>query len=252
MKIALGAEPKKMAIAGLLLVVAAYMMYTNIIAGDPYATSSSQAPAPSATASAKGSARMPAELSEIDGESARPAPPRRATRGAQNLREWVPKIGGTRPEDRADPNTTDPRLRLDLLASLQKVTIAGGHRSLFDFSIEPVKVPDVKIVPGKGKPDFEKPPEVKPAIDVPKPGEDAGSAKAPPPPIPLKFYGYVAGSGGRRAFFLNGEDIFTAAEGQEIQKRYRIVRIGPTSAEVLDTQHDHKQTIPIEPEPSGG
>ncbi|MEZ5355877.1 MAG: hypothetical protein R2762_24860 [Bryobacteraceae bacterium] len=249
MNIKVGAEPKKVATAAGLMVVAAYLMYTNVIAGDPYTAHTPSASQSASSVTSSRSAAVPAERPVDPAPSARQAPPRRVSRSSQTIREWIPKIGGTRPEERADPKTTDPRLRLDLLARLQSVTISGGHRSLFDFSTEPVKVPDVKIVPKK-TPEQIAEEQAKLIAEAPKPDEDA-SKKAPPPPIPLKFYGYVTGSGGRRAFFLNGEDIFTAAEGQTVQKRYRIVRIGATSAEVLDTEHDNKQTIQIEPEPAG-
>ncbi|HJT90249.1 MAG TPA: hypothetical protein VJ732_20400, partial [Bryobacteraceae bacterium] len=65
----------------------------------------------------------------------------------------------------------------------------------------------------------------------------------PPPPIPLKFYGFVAQSrpGARRAFFMDGEDIIVATEGQMIKNRYKIVKIGVNSAVVEDTQFKNHQ-----------
>ncbi|MEZ5402881.1 MAG: hypothetical protein R2729_24605 [Bryobacteraceae bacterium] len=247
MKITVGAEPKKVAIAAGLMLVAGYLMYTNIFTSDAYGVPPASTPVAKAPSPLR-TQPLPAERPAANNAAAAiPAPPRRATRTQQSMREWVPKIGGARPEERADPATTDPRLRLDLLARLQNITSSGGHRSLFDFSTEPVKVPDVKIVPKKGAEEA-KAADAKPPEETKPAGEEKAS-KPPPPPIPLKFYGYVAGREGKRAFFLNGEDIFTVLEGQTVKSRYRIVRIGTTSAEVLDTEHDHKQTIPIEPEP---
>jgi hypothetical protein len=76
--------------------------------------------------------------------------------------------------------------------------------------------------------------------------------KPPPPPIPFKFYGFIAPATGglsRRAFFLEGEDIFVAGEGEMIKKRYKVVRIGVNSAVVEDTQHSHQQTLRLEEQP---
>jgi hypothetical protein len=236
-----GAEPKKVAIAAGLIVVAAYLMYTNVIAGDTYGTSSR--PQAAATAAPPLNPLPAAQTART-----RPAPAARPSRVDASIREWTVRIGAARPEDRADPNTTDLTLRLDVLARLQNATTRGGHRSLFDFSAAPVAVPDTKILPKKPTETA----EAKPPAEAPKPETEAEKPKPPPPAIPLKFYGYVSGRDGRRAFFLQGEDIFTASEGQLVQSRYKIVRIGTTSAEVEDTKFDNKQTLPIEPEPRVG
>ncbi len=76
----------------------------------------------------------------------------------------------------------------------------------------------------------------------------------PPPPITLKYYGYTAqrGDGQKRAFFLDGDDIFVAAEGEMVKRRYKIVRIGLSSAVVEDTQFNSTQTLPLTPEESAG
>jgi hypothetical protein len=137
--------------------------------------------------------------------------------------------------------TIDPTLRLDLLAKLKQVTLAKGERSLFDYSQPPpppapaVKQPIIQPKPmEETKADNGVTPEVKP----PEP---------PKPPIPLKFYGFVVGGGTRRGFFLQGtEEIFVASEGELVQKRYKIVRIGVNSAVVEDTQFKHQQTLPLE------
>ena len=145
-----------------------------------------------------------------------------------------------RPEDRPDPTTVDPTLRLDLLAKLQDVGVDGTQRSLFDFSAPPApKLPEPKIKP-KPADDGAKPddPETAKPRDPPKP---------PPPPIPLKFYGYInpTNPSDKRAFFLEGDNIYVAREGDLIEKRYKVVRIGVTSAVVKDTQHDHEQTLAL-------
>ncbi len=75
------------------------------------------------------------------------------------------------------------------------------------------------------------------------------------PPFPLKFYGFVSKTkvGDKRAFFLDGEDIVIASEGDMIKKRYKIVRIGINSAVVEDTEFksNNQQTLPLVAELAG-
>jgi hypothetical protein len=68
----------------------------------------------------------------------------------------------------------------------------------------------------------------------------------PPPPINLKFYGFAGPkNGSKRIFLLKGEDIFVAREGDIVDRRYRIVRIGPNSVDVEDVLTNNKQTLPL-------
>ena len=58
----------------------------------------------------------------------------------------------------------------------------------------------------------------------------------------------------KRAFFLEGDEIVMAGEGDMIKKRYKIIRIGVNSAEVEDTEFkgdNTKQTLPLETELQG-
>ena len=75
----------------------------------------------------------------------------------------------------------------------------------------------------------------------------------PPPPITLKYYGYIAqrADGRKRAFFLDGDDILVAAEGELLKRRYKVVRIGVNSAIVEDMQFNNTQTIPLQEETAG-
>jgi len=235
-----GAEPRKIAILSVLGVAAAYLFYTNVLSPTPE-TRPATRPAPAGAlaiaqqAAAQGAAR-----------TAQPAR-RRSTR--DTVREWTPNLKPRRPEDRPDPTKVDPTLRLDLLAKLQNVTYSGGgERSLFDFSAPPPKVPDIKILPKKGAPGA-------PGADPAKQAEAAKPAapsKPKAPPVPLKFYGFISNRDGRRGFFINGDEIFTVTEGQVVQSRYKIVRIGLNSAVISDTQFEgHQQTLPLEEPPAG-
>jgi hypothetical protein len=146
--------------------------------------------------------------------------------------------------ENTDVSKIDPTLKLELLAKLRKIEMEGGARSVFDFG-QPPPPPPPKVDPLHPGPmgattAANKGPD-KPA-EPPKP-----AGPPPPPPIPLKFYGYAsaAKSGPRRAFFLNGDDIFVAAENDTIQNRYKVIRIGVNSAVVEDTTNKHEQTLPL-------
>lgn len=238
----LGANQKNLAAVAVLVPVAGYMVYSNLLSSDPPRST----PAPTAV-------HVPEKLKTIDvaqdsaravaGGGPRTAPPLIARGGSASTRrsssqEWTPRVGGRRPEDRADPAKTDPTLRMELLARLQNVPVATAGRSLFDFSAAPVVLPkDVIVKPKPGGPA-----PVVPTAAAPPPVPTGPAADPPPPPIPLKFYGFVQGEGGKRAFFRIGEeDIFVASEGQTVQSRYRIVRIGLSSALVEDTKFKNNQ-----------
>lgn len=68
----------------------------------------------------------------------------------------------------------------------------------------------------------------------------------PPPPIPLKFIGVLesAGSGGKVAILSDGRgSTFHAREGQEVDGRYRVMRIGTDSIEMSYVDGRGRQTL---------
>ncbi|MDR3749597.1 MAG: hypothetical protein P4M04_15860 [Acidobacteriota bacterium] len=118
----------------------------------------------------------------------------------------------------------DPTLRFELLKSSEEVTYKGAGRDIFR-SLAEVKIPTPL------------PPDKQPNYVPPPP---------PPPPINLKFYGFAGPrNGSKRIFLLKGEDIFVAKEGDIVDRRYRIVRIGPNSVEVEDVLTNNRQTLPL-------
>lgn len=226
----LGAEPKKLAILGGLLAVALVVFLMN--SGGSGGEAPVSPPAGSRTvplpAASPGAPRNAAATSQARGRTAQKFPP-----------PLKPK----RAEDRPDPMSIDPTLRLNLLTRLQNVNVEGVHRSIFDFGQQPAPKPDpAKLAAAKPVPS----PIVPAAGDAPA----AAAAPATPhaPPIPLKFYGYVSRSGlpQKRAFFMEGEDIHVVAEGDTLKARYRIVRIGINSVVVEDMQFKSQQTLPLE------
>ncbi|MCS7026068.1 MAG: hypothetical protein NZV14_14790 [Bryobacteraceae bacterium] len=250
----LGAERNKVIALGVLSVVAAYSIYTNLLSGPDLPPEARQATntVPKKTTAVAPLAEPP--LSQPPPVRT-PASTQRRQAG-RSLGQFVPSLA-VDPKNRPDPMTVDPTLRLDLIAKLQNITLEGGHRSLFDFSAAPLSpTPAPKVEVGPVKPPAPKKgflpramgPETKPP-DPPKPVEPP---KPPPPPIPLKFYGFSAPrSGAKRAFFLEGDEIFVAGEGELIKRRYKVVRIGVNSVLVEDTEYKHQQSLPLE-EPTQG
>jgi hypothetical protein len=136
-------------------------------------------------------------------------------------------------------------LRLDLLAKVQTVSPQGGSRSLFQFGAppapKPVEVAAIHPAPRMIGP--EPPPKPAPPVVPPAP--------PPPPPITLKFYGFAKPKpdGQKRAFFMDGDEIFVAAEGELIKRRYRVVQIDVNSVVMEDTEYkNNRQTLILQQE----
>jgi hypothetical protein len=234
----LGAERNKVVVLAALIAVAIVVYMVNS-AGEQTSSSPVQSSRPAAQAPAAGSVPTPD----------RPAASR-ATGRNRGGTEFKPRVGARRGEERADPASIDPTLRLDVLAKLQQVKVEGTRRSIFDFSQPPAPKPDPKEIAAAKKPVPS--PLVKP--EDPKPeAETAALAKPQAPPIPLKFYGYLSRSTqpSKRAFFMDGDEIHVVSEGDTVKKRYKVVRIGINSVVVEDTQFGQQQTLPLLEEQPG-
>lgn len=239
-----GAEPKKLAVLAVLLAGGgvAYYFSSRSAIPDQQATASTPAPQGVSVPPLK---KMPA-ANDVP-QAAPPMPAHRTT--ARNRELSSGDLGNFHvslkvPED-TDLSKVDPTLHEDLLAKLQKVPMEGGSRSLFEFGKPPEPpAPPVTIKPGPAVAEVKPVPPAPKADDKPPP---------PPPPIPLKFYGYAGTTkeGLRRAFFLEGDDIYTPAENETVKGRYKIVRIGVNSAVVEDTQNKNQQTLPLVEEMGG-
>ena len=232
-----GTNDKRKVIAlGVLGAVALYMVWANLLSGPdvprrqvPVAQRQSE------------SAHMPEIAVPASTPVERPAPQR--PRNARRSDEFLPVYLARKPEDRPDPNTIDPTLKLELLAKVASVEPAGGTRNLFQISATPPPPP-----PKPG----DKPKGPEPVVFV-KYGPEAPKPPAPPPPPPppppitLKFYGFstVRADGRKTAYFLDNDEILLAAEGDVLKRRYKVVRISPTQVIMLDTETKHEQPLPL-------
>ena len=222
-------DQKKLYFLGFLAVIVAYLLWPSG-SDSPAGGVNTRTAAPSATETAT-----------------TPLAPQRRGMTARAGAEFRPRLRSNRPEDRIDPGKVDPTLRLDLLAKVQGVAPEGGSRNLFQFGSAALVVP---LTPMPKAPKVVVNGPVQAALPPPNPGP-------PPvpqaPPIPLKYYGFTNAKGEqrKRAFFLDGEDIIVAREGDTVKSRYKVVRIGVNSIEMEDTQFKSKQTLPLEQELAG-
>jgi hypothetical protein len=230
----LGTENKKAVYALIGLgVVLAYMVYTNLLSG-PSTTSTSSSTTSStsvATTKPKTAQRSTADDSETT--------PVRAPSGHNE--EFKPVLRPKRVEDRLILDKIDPTLRVDILARLNQVPAPTGAHNLFQIGAKPKLdgvSPQVTIVKTIAWNKYPPP--------LPPPPQQEGP-KPPPPPVPInvKYYGWAAPSGTekRRAFFLDGDDIIVKFEGESIKGHYRVVRIGPETCIVEDTNDKRQQTL---------
>ncbi|RRA48974.1 hypothetical protein [Acidipila sp. EB88] len=128
----------------------------------------------------------------------------------------------------------DPALHPELMAENENYLYAGSGRNIFAqnsaaptaaIAIEKVKAP------------------VRPSMVM---AAAVNTGPPPPPAIDLRFFGYSARRNGtRKAFFLHGDDVFVASEGDVVSHRYRVVRIGPFSVDVEDLPYHDTQSLPL-------
>ena len=137
----------------------------------------------------------------------------------------VPKHSRLRPKA-----TLDPTVQLAMLRKSENEEYHGRGRDIFAPPPPPdLEIPQPIINPLLTK-KFPPPPPVNPG----------------PPPINLKFYGFASKAGQPKKIFLSaGDDIFIGAEGDIINRRYKILHIGATSVDVEDVLTNNKQSLPL-------
>ena len=119
------------------------------------------------------------------------------------------------------------------LESLQRRDDGKGtpSRDVFRFQERRVEAP------APPRPSARQP--VEPVVQVP-------TGPPPPPPIPLRYIGYLdqAGEVPRVAVLSDGRgNVFNGKEGDVIEGRYRVLRIGNDSADLIYVDGRGRQTI---------
>jgi hypothetical protein len=124
----------------------------------------------------------------------------------------------------------DPTLDLTLLSQSEEIKYAGNGRNIFVAgSVAVIERPRAPGVTDREQAGIRQPPPI-----------------PPPPPITLKFFGFANRPGEtKRAFLSQGEDIFIAAEGDIVDRRYRVLRISPTTVDVEDVLNNNRQSLPL-------
>lgn len=129
----------------------------------------------------------------------------------------------------------DPTLNLTELASTEEIKYEGSGRNIFVSQSDPIPTP---VAPGH--------------TDGPGGAGPGGSiyrlpAATPPPPIPLKFFGFASKPGEpKRVFLSKGEDVFIAGENEIVDRRYKVIRIASTVVEIQDVVGSGPpQSIPL-------
>jgi len=126
----------------------------------------------------------------------------------------------------------DPTLDLKLLNQTEEIKYAGNGRNIFVAG----SMAQIEQLDGKnGTTDNKEAKSIQGPPPIP-----------PPPPITLRFFGFANRPGETKKVFLaQGEDIFIAAEGDIVDRRYRIVRILPMSVDVEDVLNNNRQSLPL-------
>ena len=231
----LGAEPKKLAILGGVVVVGAILYFMN--------STGDSTPAPTPRAASTAVPTFPVTAKSTDA---------RARNAGRLVQEFRPILGPARPEEKIDPATIDPELKLDLLAKVQAVPPIEAGRNLFQFGTKPPpeKAPmpvlpanPPKIEAGKTAPP---PPPSGPGRSGPS-GPVAGGTP-PAPPINLKYFGIEVriGDDRKKAFLMDGDEPLIVEENQTVKQRYRIVHISAKSIVIEDIQAKSTQTLQIQ------
>lgn len=121
----------------------------------------------------------------------------------------------------------DPTLHPEWMAGAEALEYSGKGRNIFSMTSAPVDIPK-PIASGR-----------------PQPAQVVATGPPPPPPIDLKFFGYEANSGAKRAFLLHGDDVFIANEGDVVDHHYKVVKISPLSIQITDLLYNDTQTLPL-------
>jgi hypothetical protein len=134
-------------------------------------------------------------------------------------------------------NVKEPELRIDLLEQLQKAEYTGSKRNIFVGEAPPPP-----------------PSAAKPVVEAPPPFV---GPQVPPPPPPVQvgaeFFGYeTAASGKRVAFFKNGDDVIVVAEGDTLLNRFKLVKIGNDTADVMEISSGRHAIVPLTQAPGAG
>jgi hypothetical protein len=154
------------------------------------------------------------------------------TSGTEAPASARPTAGASARRPQTAPASAVPAVRLDALAAARaQPQPPAAERNLFLFQPKlPPPPPAAGRAGGSGT----------------GPGDNGAPATPPPPPpIPLKFIGIVQAPNQKLAVLTDSStrDVFYGREGDVIDGRYRILRIGVESIEMAYLDGRGRQTI---------
>jgi hypothetical protein len=152
-----------------------------------------------------------------------------ASTASQTAQDTTPGGGYSHPAAKVSGLAAlDPTLHPEIMRQAESLEYTGRGRNIFSLTSMPTEIP-------------------KPVASVRQVAVSTGPPPPPPPPpITLGFYGYASEkSGQKQVFLLHGDDIFIASEGDVVDRRYRVVKIGPASVQVEDIPYHNTQTLPL-------
>jgi hypothetical protein len=130
----------------------------------------------------------------------------------------------------------DPTLDESAMLRTESLVYSGSGRNIFSTTYVPAPVALPKNVPS-----------ARPRGAAAAALAAAPTGPPPPPPINLKFFGTeIRSNGQRQIFLLQGDDVYLAAQGDIVARKYRIVSISPNSIQVEDLVNNNTQTLPLE------
>jgi len=208
---------KKTIIAGVLgtvAVICLFFLYDSLFGGSP-------SPAPTAAVVATAPESKTAATVTSSSGGARSSTPGGGTPGVAAI-----KMAST-------SSSLDPTLDESAMLRTESLVYSGSGRNIFSaiYTPPPAALAKPKFSPRPGP------------VGPPPPPMPTGPP--PPPPINLKFFGTARrGNGKMQAFLLQGEDVYLAAEGDIVARKYKIGSISANTIQVTDLQNNNTQTLP--------
>ena len=182
----------------------------------------SSAPAPAAPVVTTDSSSKTTTTATSESGGTRSSAPSRAAAGVDAV-----KMAST-------SSSLDPTLDERAMLRTESLVYSGSGRNIFSAVYTP---PPAAIVKPKFSP--------RPGPVGPPPPPPPPPGPPPPPPINLKFFGTAKRSNGKtQAFLLQGEDVYLAAEGDIVARKYKIGSISANNIQVTDLQNNNTQTLP--------